>query len=374
MLCVSAWLAGGSVADTGFDELRELAGATGDKVSLAMGMAGWVSTLIVHARLVEASRLASELTDLLESIGDPMLTLGLLYAALAAKYQTGELAETLRLARRMIDLADGDPDKGSVILGSPLVAAIMIGGCARCCLGDPGWTRDIDRAATMVLAYNATMCAPLLLFHDHATIAHGVLLPDAAALQETAELLEISERSGDDFTLACAQHVRGLTLVNQDGLKRVDGFALLAAAREAALQERFTLLAAAYVDADLAKEKIRTGDLDGAIELSRAALDDVSASGDLIGRGPATAALVEALLRRGEDTDLQEAQAAVNRLAAVPTEPGFVLHDIWLLRLRALLARAHGDDVSYQDFRDRYRAMAKRLGFEGHMAWAEAMA
>jgi adenylate cyclase len=135
MLCVSAWLAGGSVADTGFDELRELAGTTGDKVSLAMGMAGWVSTLIVHARLVEASRLASELTDLLESIGDPMLTLGLLYAALAAKYQTGELAETLRLARRMIDLADGDPDKGSVILGSPLVAAIMIGGCARCCLG-----------------------------------------------------------------------------------------------------------------------------------------------------------------------------------------------------------------------------------------------
>jgi adenylate cyclase len=32
MLCVSAFLAGGSMADTGFDELRELALATGDKV------------------------------------------------------------------------------------------------------------------------------------------------------------------------------------------------------------------------------------------------------------------------------------------------------------------------------------------------------
>jgi adenylate cyclase len=88
---------------------------------------------------------------------------------------------------------------------------------------------------------------------------------------------------------------------------------------------------------------------------------------------PATAVLVEALLRRGIDTDLQEAQAAIDRLVAVPTEPGFVMYDIWLLRLRALLARAHGDDVSYQDFGDQYRAMAKRLGFEGHIAMAEAM-
>jgi adenylate cyclase len=78
-----------------------------------MGMTGWVSTLIVHARFHEASRLASELTGLLESIGDPTLTLGLLYAALAAKLQTGEMAEVLRLAQRMIDLADGDPGKGN---------------------------------------------------------------------------------------------------------------------------------------------------------------------------------------------------------------------------------------------------------------------
>ena len=57
-----------------------------------------------------------------------------------------------------------------------------------------------------------------------------------------------------------------------------------------------------------------------------------------------------------------------------PYQPnGFVMHDIWLLRLRALLARAHGDEAAYRDYRDRYRAMAKTLGFEGHMAWAEAM-
>ena len=47
--------------------------------------------------------------------------------------------------------------------------------------------------------------------------------------------------------------------------------------------------------------------------------------------------------------------------------------DIWLLRLRALLAQAHGDDAAYADFRDRYRDMAKTLGFEGHIAWADTM-
>ena len=51
----------------------------------------------------------------------------------------------------------------------------------------------------------------------------------------------------------------------------------------------------------------------------------------------------------------------------------WLIRDIWLLRLRALLARAHGDDAAYRDFRDRYRDMAKTLGFEGHIAWAEAM-
>jgi hypothetical protein len=49
------------------------------------------------------------------------------------------------------------------------------------------------------------------------------------------------------------------------------------------------------------------------------------------------------------------------------------VRDIWLLRLRVLLARARGDEVAYRDDRDRYCTMATSLGFEGHMKWAEAM-
>jgi hypothetical protein len=41
--------------------------------------------------------------------------------------------------------------------------------------------------------------------------------------------------------------------------------------------------------------------------------------------------------------------------------------------LRALLARANGDNEAYRELKERYRNMATSLGFEGHMAWAEAM-
>jgi hypothetical protein len=81
-------------------------------------------------------------------------------------------------------------------------------------------------------------------------------------------------------------------------------------------------------------------------------------------RGVATTILVESLLDRGADGDLREAQEAIDRLAAVPTEPGFVLHELPLLRLRALMARAHGIEDVYRDLVARYRAKAMVAGFE----------
>ncbi len=55
------------------------------------------------------------------------------------------------------------------------------------------------------------------------------------------------------------------------------------------------------------------------------------------------------------------------------TEPDFGLFDVTLLRLRALLARARGDETSYRDFAERYTTMATSLGFQGHMAPAEVL-
>jgi hypothetical protein len=96
----------------------------------------------------------------------------------------------------------------------------------------------------------------------------------------------------------------------------------------------------------------------------RVATDHLFGEGHLLMWGvPATGVLVETLLDRGADGDVVEAEAAIERLAAAPADEGLVIRDIWLLRLRALLARAHGDAEVYNQLRDRYRDMANTLGF-----------
>ena len=123
-----------------------------------------------------------------------------------------------------------------------------------------------------------------------------------------------------------------------------------------------------------AKMKARAGDIDGAIEMSRALIDELFASGEMAWRGPATTTLVQLLLGHGGGKERHAAQAAIDRLASVPVDPGFVVYGLPLLRLRALLAQARGDDATYREHARCYRAMATSLGFQGHIALAEAMA
>lgn len=107
----------------------------------------------------------------------------------------------------------------------------------------------------------------------------------------------------------------------------------------------------------------------------RAAVDDLVQQGQ---QSPwsvcTTGVLVETLLDREAEGDVAEAEAAIERLAAARADGGLAMRDIWLPRLRALLARTDGDDIAYRDLVSRYRAMAESLGFEGHIAWAVAMA
>ena len=128
---------------------------------------------------------------------------------------------------------------------------------------------------------------------------------------------------------------RGLVLINQGGSQRAAGFALLAQYREAHLRHGYAKNVARTVDTEIAKEKARTGDVDGAIQLARAVVDYTFDAGDALSLGEATRVLVESLLQRATSADLKEAQAAIDRLAAEPTDPGFVLFEVPLLRLRA---------------------------------------
>jgi adenylate cyclase len=374
LICATSWRAGrDAVEAAGFDELHDLASAAGDKASLAMGMAGLMPGLGLAARYRESSQLASEFTSLVDSIGDPGLTLALLWAAVIPKLQVGEITEVIRLAQRVIDLAEGDPRKGFLVIESPLAMATVWRAVARACRAEPGWKDEIQRAVELARAFTPMGHPVMLAIAYGCCLSSGMLRADAGVLRETAAALEFAQRQGDDHALAWAHIVRGIALVQEDGSQRAEGLDLIAKAHEPAVRERFNMPFLPLLDIEVAKQQARTGDLDGAIELLRVAVDDEFNSGEMLCRGAVVAALVELLLDRGAQGDTPAAEAAIQRLAAIPVEPGFVLFEVTLLRLRALLARARGDGAAYAQFRDRYRDMAKSFGFEGHIAWAQAL-
>ncbi len=107
-----------------------------------------------------------------------------------------------------------------------------------------------------------------------------------------------------------------------------------------------------------ARERARRGERDAAIAVMRKAVDELHQAGRLAFGVWGTGLLVETLLEGGAQGDLAEAQEAIGRLANLPATEGWVMREITLLRLRALLAWARGDEVAYRDYRDRYRAMA----------------
>jgi adenylate cyclase len=373
LLCASAFRVGGPGLYTGFDELRDLCQATGDQRSLAIGMVGQLMAETASEHRREASRLAAEHLALLESIGDSTLTVALLVGPLVAKYEIGEMAEVLRLAQQGIDLADGDATKGNMIFASPLGLATALRGVARFCLGILGWLGDLDDAIVMARSCDAMMLSGVIWYKYAVGISYGVLLADDTALRETDETLTLAKQSGDDLAFDLARTTRGIILVHRGGSDRAVGLDLLSKVRDAALGERIMKSTLPLFETEIAREKIRSVDIDGGIDQLRAVLNGMIDSGGSVWMGLATSVLVEALVQRACGADLEEAQAAIQRLAAVPDEQAFLLHEVILLRLRALLAHAEGDDTAYRDYRDRYRDMARTLGFEGHIAWAEAM-
>jgi class 3 adenylate cyclase len=375
MLCGTAPRVHEHVADARFDELRQLCAATGDKASLAIAMAGLVIDRAWQDRIREASRLASEAWALAESIGDPTLMVGLSYAPIQVKMESGRWCDVLRWSQRVIDLADGDPSKGDIIIGSPLAVAFASRAGARYHLGRPGWRDDLRHGLAMARNHDPLAYAAVVAYVCNTGIPSGVLSPDDSVVREIEDALRIAERSGDDLAVALTRMALGVTLVHrQTDAERERGQQLLAEVSEVFLRRGYLLCDLPLVNVHLARERARRGGRDDAISLMRTAVDHLFREGQLLAWGiPATGVLVATLLERAADGDVAEAEAAITRLADAPADDGLVLRDIWLLRLRALLARAHGDDTAYRDYRDRYRAMATSLGFEGHMMWAEAM-
>ncbi|OBJ50008.1 AAA family ATPase [Mycobacterium sp. 1423905.2] len=375
MLCATAWRVHERVAGARFKELRELCGEVGDKASLAIATAGLGHDCLYQGMIAEASRLASEAWDLIESLDIPALTVGLSPLPIRAKTANSEWSDVLRWSQRVIDLADGDPAMGNFIIGSPLAVAFATRGLARCSLGRAGWRDDQRHSLEMARGADPLSYTGAVAYVYFPGIVSGMLRPDDAAMRDIEDAVRIAERSGDNVALAFAWLTLSVALVERSTeAERDRGRPLLAKVADVYKSRGQNAGLLPVINVCLAREKVRLGDVDEAIPLVRGAADDLFRDGRLQAYGAvATGVLVEALLNRRAEGDLAEAETAVERLAAAPAEEVLVTREVWLLRLRADLSRAHGDGTRFRDYRDRYDEQAKRLGFEGHMAWAEEM-
>ena len=382
MLCGLAWRVHEHGTDARVEELRELCAESGDKASLAVAMSGLVMDHLHNARLREASQLASEAMALIESLGDSTLAVGLSLASIYARAECAEWPDALRWSEMVIELADGDPSKGNFIIGSPLALAYTTRATARYCLGHPGWRDDLRQGLTLARSTDSMSYATVVTYAYSAGIPPGMLKADDRAMGEIHDALRIAEQSGDDVALGISRMTLGIALVHRSSdAERERGQQILAEIREVFLRRRFFLTDLPIVEVCLARERAQRGDRDGALPLMRAVADEQFREGRLLGWSiPATGVLVETLLDRGDPGDVVEAEDAIERLAGAaieqlttPADGSFAVREIWLLRLRALLARARDDSARYVHYRDRYRDMANGLGFEGHIEWAEAL-
>jgi hypothetical protein len=337
-------------------------------------MTGLATELLFAGRTREGSRLASEQMALLESIGDPTLTMALAPPLFVLWAESGEYGEVLRWSQTIIDLAGGDPAKGAGFgVGSPLAVALAHRGVARWWLGRPGWRQDLHDAVAMARNSNPQFFALIVLWTYGNAIHFGVLRADDSAVRTSEEAVQTAQRAGNDPAVSVAEYGLGVALLYRDAAAdRHRGLELMVQTRDTWLREGGAYLIP-ITELFAARERARRGERDAAIAVMRKAVDELHQAGRLAFGIWGTGLLVETLLEVGAEGDLAEAQEAIGRLANLPATEGWVMREITLLRLRALLAWARGDEVAYRDYRDRYRAMATELGFEGHMKWAEAM-
>jgi hypothetical protein len=351
-----------------FQELRELCLQLGDKGSLAVGMAGMTVELVLHGKLWEASRLGSEYMALVESIGDPELVIGLSHGAIVAKQQTYEPVDGLRWIQAVIELASGDPNRGAFIMGSPLAAALVWRAAVRWMIGEPGWQEDHRLAEDLVRNADPLSRATVIAY-KYIAISRGVLIADDGALRDIEAALRSAERSGDDMALTLLRMTFATALIHH-GSDRESGFEQVRLLRETCVEQRFALNIVPFLDTYLALRVAEQGNADLAVERLDRLADEMLRDGHLANVEVTLSFLAETLLSGGR---IDEARSAIERLDALDREVRGASRDVIVLGLRTGLALAGGDELAYREFRDRYRAMANELRFEGHMAWAAAM-
>ncbi|WP_396926487.1 AAA family ATPase [Mycolicibacterium sp.] len=371
MLCATDFHASAVDESKGrFSELRELCSAAGDKVSLAIGMTGQVTEYLYSGRTREAATLAAEHLELLDSIGDATLTVGLSFPAFVTWFSQVEVDQTSRWSQRVIELAGDDPAMGAGFgLGSPLAAALAFRGISRWWMGEPTWREDFRDAIAMGQQVDPVTLGFVLAWTYGAAIVYGVVRSDDTVVEVSQAAVDAAERLGNDngeLVLGVSLSYRGDDADRERGLELIEKALAMFRVRVPSLVPITTVLAA--------RERARTGDRDAALMSMREAVDTLHTEDRWGWLVAGLAILVETLLERSSSADLTEAEEAIRSLEAFRLRHDSAILDITILRLRAMLAGARDDADAYRALANEYLGMAESLRFDGHIAWAKAMA
>jgi hypothetical protein len=185
------------------------------------------------------------------------------------------MADVLRWSQLTIDLAEGDPAKGNLVVDSPLALAMGARGVARSSLGIPGWREDFDHAFALARTADALSYATVLAYKIDIGIPGGVLVSDDSALREIGEGLQICEQSGDDFALAQARQSMGFALIHHKAADSDRGVALLQQVRDQILRGNFSVAELPLLNLYISREQARRGDPGGVLPSMREAVDQL---------------------------------------------------------------------------------------------------
>ena len=147
-------------------------------------------------------------TPLLESLGDPELTVSLSIAPMTVSLQGGRIAAALRLAQRVIELTGGRPTQGEPMTISPIGVRDVDTRYWPVVIGIVGLARRL-RSVLRNCRYDT---AGIPFWHVLAcgsdAIPNGVLIPEPAALGKAAEIHSAAEQFGEEITVDLAKEAK----------------------------------------------------------------------------------------------------------------------------------------------------------------------
>ncbi|MBI3217099.1 MAG: AAA family ATPase [Mycobacterium sp.] len=355
------WLVGEAADDERlFNDLQALTTQSGDVLSLAMGMAGRVTSLVLtHGQPRIAAIMANELCALIDTIDPAAPEMAELLLAVAfARYETGDVRNALQVMERLRAMVPAPA-------GTDLAPATCLAGAIKVLIGRRAdGHRDLE--AGLRLARNSdAVCNAIALGYRIDPVVLGYDIVDEALVSQTRDGLVRAEAFGDRYGLALARSAYGIAVLRSGDPRRSHGVDLLHQSRVDGID-----VYGGSIDAVLAAELVHNGMAEPPIDDLLAAVQWEIDTGAILFVGFPLAVLVHLLVVRGGVKNVALARRLFSDFqASLPdtVEPAIRL---WLLRCQTVLS----DGETYPENLTRYRELAEDLDARGHLAAVERLA